>query len=206
MSETVIKCTSLCRNYGSFRAVKDLSIEVKRGEILAITGANGSGKTTLMKMLCGILSPTSGGIYIEKPLGYMSQSLALMANMTARENYNFYGVINSLSTSEIEKRFGLASELFRFDRFDNKRVEELTAGWKQLLSFSIAMMGEPKVLLLDEPTAGVDTLTRQKIWDCIKLLSENGTAVVVTSHYLSEARLCSSTLYMERVEQFERVE
>ncbi len=198
MSQTVIKCVNLCKSYGNLKAVSNLNMELGSGEIISVTGSNGSGKTTLMKMLCGILRPSSGDIFIEKPIGYMSQSSSLISRLTTKENYDFYGVVNSLSKSERMRRFSEAAELFGLDKFENKRVEELTAGWRQLLSFSVAIMGEPKVLLLDEPTAGVDTLTRQRIWEYIFNLAESGCAVVVTSHYQSEVRLCGRNLHMER--------
>ena len=198
MSQTVIKCVNLCKSYGNLKAVSNLNMELGSGEIISVTGSNGSGKTTFMKMLCGILRPSSGDIFIEKPIGYMSQSSSLISRLTTKENYDFYGVVNSLSKSERMRRFSEAAELFGLDKFENKRVEELTAGWRQLLSFSVAIMGEPKVLLLDEPTAGVDTLTRQRIWEYIFNLAESGCAVVVTSHYQSEVRLCGRNLHMER--------
>ncbi len=201
MAETIIRTKSLCKNYGSFRAVKDLSIEVMAGEIVAVTGENGAGKTTLIKMLSGILSPTSGEISISGCIGYMSQTSALLANMTAKENYWFYGVINNFSRKEIEFKFGRASEMFGMDKFASKKVEELTSGWKQLLSFSIATMKEPRVLLLDEPTAGVDTITRGRLWDCVRDLANAGTSVVVTSHYSSEAAMSSRNIQIHRPEQ-----
>jgi ABC-2 type transport system ATP-binding protein len=198
MSQTVIRCVGLSKNYGHLRAVSDLNMELREGETISVTGSNGSGKTTLMKMLCGILTPSSGEIFIEKPVGYMSQSSALIPRLTTKENYDFYGVVNSIKRGERERRFKEVAEQFGLDRFKNKRVEELTAGWRQLLSFSVAIMGEPRVLLLDEPTAGVDTLTRQKIWECIMKMAESGCAVVVTSHYQTEVRLCGRNLHMER--------
>jgi ABC-2 type transport system ATP-binding protein len=121
--------------------------------------------------------------------------------MTARENYKFYGVINGLKKGEVCSKFESVSELLGLDRFANKRVEELTAGWRQLLSFSIAIMREPGILLLDEPTAGVDTLTREKIWSCIKAMSESGTTVLVTSHYASESAKCHRNINICRPEQ-----
>ena len=213
MSDPVIVSRRLCFNYGSFRAVKDLSLEVNKGEIISVTGANGAGKTTLIKMLSGILTPLSGEVMIAgynvtldkknaiRHIGYMSQTSALLTNLSASENYKFYGIINGFSRREIERKFAGDSDLFNMERFGNKRVEELTAGWKQLLSFAITIMKEPEVLLLDEPTAGVDAVTRVKIWDRIKELSSYGAAVVITSHYSSEASMCHRNINIQKPEQ-----
>jgi ABC-2 type transport system ATP-binding protein len=128
----------------------------------------------------------------------MSQTNALLERMTAWENYRFYGAVNSMTSKECRKSFSLASGYFGLDRFRNKRVEELTAGWKQLLSFSIAVMSMPKVLLLDEPTAGVDALTRESIWNSVREMVRNGCCAVVTSHYRWEVGLCDRELVIER--------
>ena len=149
MSDPIIKTVDLCYKYGKFMAVNNLSVEIMGGEVVSLTGANGAGKTTFIKMLSGILTPYSGEMFIGVDKSYMSQSSALLANMTARENYNFYGVINGLSKAEIEEKFALSSDLLGLGQFQNKRVEELTSGWRQLLSFSIAIMRNPGVLLLD---------------------------------------------------------
>lgn len=201
MSDPIIKTVDLCYKYGKFMAVNNLSVEIMGGEVVSLTGANGAGKTTFIKMLSGILTPYSGEMFIGTDKSYMSQSSALLANMTARENYNFYGVINGLSKAEIEEKFALSSDLLGLGQFHNKRVEELTSGWRQLLSFSIAIMRNPGVLLLDEPTAGVDTLTRGKIWGCIRRLSDCGTTVLVTSHYASESAMCHRNINIFRPEQ-----
>ena len=209
MDKVVLNASGVSYRYGSFLALKGVDLRLYRGEKVAVTGPNGSGKTTLMKILCGILVPFEGSVFVSgfdmsgqalqarKRLGYMSQSSALLENLTAKENYVYYGVVNGLVSSVIEAKFQYVCDEFKLGQFKNKRVDRLTAGWRQLLSFSIAIMNNPSLLLLDEPTAGVDTITRKIIWDRINYMSQMGSAIVVTSHYLSESEMCDRQVAIE---------
>ncbi len=208
----VIEIESLTKRYGKYIAIRDFDLDIYRGEIIAITGANGAGKSTLLKILCGVLKEWDGTVTIggvsrrerKLPLsiGYMSQTAALLDGLTAWENYHFYGVVNGLSNSEMGERFDSASEALDLMRFKNLRIEALTSGWRQLLSFSIAIMGQPQILLLDEPTAGVDVVTRKKLWERIYAMADDGCTILVTTHHLSEAKLCNREVVIERPEQF----
>ena len=205
----VLNASGVSYKYGSFVAVKGLDLQVRGGETVAVTGSNGAGKTTLLKILCGLLVPFEGSVqvmghgFVPRPglarrhLGYMSQSCALIEGLTAKENYFFYGVVNGLDGNIIEKKFRFVCSEFNLEKFKNKRVEKLTSGWRQLLSFSIAIMNNPSVLLLDEPTAGVDSITRKMIWDRINYMSYVGCGIVVTSHNKMESDNCSRQIFIE---------
>lgn len=203
MSEdAVIKVDELTRKFGHFTAVDKISFEVEKGEIFGFLGANGAGKTTSIRMLTGLLTPTSGkatvagyDIYrqvekIKQNIGYMSQKFSLYNDLTIKENIHFYGGIYGLDRSEIRrKRDELLEKLDLLD-MQNRLVEDLPLGWKQKLAFSVATLHEPKIVLLDEPTSGVDPIIRRQFWDMIYEASHYGTTIFITTHYMEEAEYC----------------
>ncbi|MCP9756223.1 ABC transporter ATP-binding protein [Lacihabitans sp. CCS-44] len=208
MSEIVIHTENLTRRFGDFVAVKNISFDVKAGEIFGFLGANGAGKTTAMKILCGLLSPTSGvasvagfDVYkeneqIKENIGYMSQKFSLYENLTVRENITFFGGIYGIDrkslkikSEELIQRLSLGSEA-------DKLVGSLPLGWKQKISFSVAILHNPKVVFLDEPTGGVDPITRRQFWDMIYEASAKGITVFVTTHYMDEAEYCDRVSIM----------
>jgi len=204
----VIKAENLTKMFGDFTAVNAITFEVKKGEIFGFLGANGAGKTTAMKMLIGISTPTSGNsevagfdVYkntedIKKNIGYMSQKFALYDDLTVKENITFFGGIYGLSRTQIkEKRTALINEL-GLQKVTNELVSSLPLGWKQKLAFSVALLHEPKIIFLDEPTGGVDPITRRQFWEMIYKTAYNGTTVFVTTHYMDEAEYCDRVSIM----------
>jgi ABC-2 type transport system ATP-binding protein len=201
--EKVIVCDKLTKPFGDFIATNEITFDVKKGEIFGFLGANGAGKTTAMRMLCGLSSPSSGkatiagfDVYtqteqIKRNIGYMSQKFSLYENLTVLENIEFFGGIYGLTdqqistkTEELLNRLGLKSEA-------KKLVGSLPLGWKQKLSFSVAILHEPKIVFLDEPTGGVDPVTRRQFWDLIYEAAERGITIFVTTHYMDEAEYCN---------------
>jgi ABC-2 type transport system ATP-binding protein len=209
MKETnVIEVEALTKKFGDFTAVNSITFDVKQGEIFGFLGANGAGKTTAMKMLIGISSPTSGNakvagfdVYkesedIKKNIGYMSQKFALYDDLTVKENITFYGGIYGLSRTLIkEKRSQLIDEL-SLHEVTNELVSSLPLGWKQKLAFSVALLHDPKIIFLDEPTGGVDPITRRQFWEMIYKTANTGTTVFVTTHYMDEAEYCDRVSIM----------
>ena len=204
----VIQVENLTKKFGDFIAVNAITFEVKKGEIFGFLGANGAGKTTAMKMLIGISKPTSGSAKvagfdvftntedIKKNIGYMSQKFALYDDLTVKENITFFGGIYGLSRAKIkEKRSELVQELGLGD-IVNELVGSLPLGWKQKISFSIALLHSPTIVFLDEPTGGVDPITRRQFWEMIYKASNNGTTVFVTTHYMDEAEYCDRVSIM----------
>lgn len=202
MKEAVIKTDKLTKRFGDFVAANELTFEVEQGEIFGFLGANGAGKTTAMKMLCGLSTPSSGkatvagfDVYketeeIKKNIGYMSQKFSLYEDLTVRENIRFYGGIYGLSNKELKvKGEGLIYRL-GLQEESKKLVKELPLGWKQKLAFSVAILHNPKIVFLDEPTGGVDPVTRRQFWDMIYEAADNGVTVFVTTHYMDEAEYC----------------
>jgi ABC-2 type transport system ATP-binding protein len=207
-NNNVIKVENLTKKFGDFTAVNKISFEVKKGEIFGFLGANGAGKTTAMKMLIGISKPTSGKAEvagfdvfaqpedIKKNIGYMSQKFALYDDLTVKENITFFGGIYGLSRSKIkEKRSELVAELGLGDIL-NELVGSLPLGWKQKLSFSIALLHNPIIVFLDEPTGGVDPITRRQFWEMIYKSANSGTTIFVTTHYMDEAEYCDRVSIM----------
>ena len=201
-NEIVIKTDKLTKKFGDFIATNEVTFEVFKGEIFGFLGANGAGKTTAMKMLIGISKPSSGkaniagfDVYketekIKKSIGYMSQKFSLYEDLTIKENIRFFGGVYGLSDKEIEEKGnGLIDKLGLHDDAD-KLVGSLPLGWKQKLSFSIAILHNPKIVFLDEPTGGVDPITRRQFWDMIYEAADNGITVFVTTHYMDEAEYC----------------
>lgn len=201
--DIAISATNLTKTFGNFTAVDRITFEVKQGEIFGFLGANGAGKTTAMRMLCGLLKPTSGEATvagfdvfkeqeeIKKNIGYMSQKFSLYENMTVRENIEFYGGVYGLRMREIKPRMDDLLEKLEFIDVRDKLVESLPLGWKQKLAFSTAIFHDPQIVFLDEPTSGVDPVTRRQFWDLIYDASERGITVFVTTHYMDEAEYCN---------------
>lgn len=206
--EKIISVTNLTKEFGSFTAVKSISFEVYKGEIFGFLGANGAGKTTAMKMLIGISKPTSGEAFVagfdvktnsemvKKSIGYMSQKFSLYDDLTIKENITFFGGIYGLSKAKIkQKTTELVDELALHEVAD-KVVGSLPLGWKQKLSFSVALLHEPKIVFLDEPTGGVDPITRRQFWEMIYAQAHKGTTIFVTTHYMDEAEYCDRVSIM----------
>lgn len=204
----VIQVDGLTKMFGDFTAVDAITFDVKKGEIFGFLGANGAGKTTAMKMLIGISHPTSGKAKvaefdvftqaesIKKNIGYMSQKFALYDDLTVKENITFFGGIYGLSRSIIkQKTTVLIQELGLEDIADNL-VGSLPLGWKQKLAFSVALLHNPKIVFLDEPTGGVDPITRRQFWEMIYKAANQGTTVFVTTHYMDEAEYCDRVSIM----------
>ncbi|MBU2526665.1 MAG: ABC transporter ATP-binding protein [Bacteroidetes bacterium] len=207
-AQNVIEVENLSKLFGDFAAVNQICFHVKAGEIFGFLGANGAGKTTAMKMLIGISSPSSGkatvagfDVYkqtesIKKNIGYMSQKFALYDDLTVKENITFFGGIYGLSKKKIDqKRCELVEEL-GLQEVTNSLVASLPLGWKQKLAFSVSLLHEPKIVFLDEPTGGVDPITRRQFWELIYKAAHNGTTIFVTTHYMDEAEYCDRVSIM----------
>jgi ABC-2 type transport system ATP-binding protein len=208
MAEPVIHTERLTRKFGSFTAVDEISFSVAAGEIFGFLGANGAGKTTAMKMLTGLLAPTSGkatvagfDVYkqtesIRRSIGYMSQRFSLYDDLTPRENIRFFGGIYGLSSSELRNKGEELLESLDLKEAADTRLAALPLGWKQKLAFSVALLHEPKLIFLDEPTGGVDPVTRRRFWDMIYEAADRGVTVFVTTHYMDEAEYCDRVSIM----------
>ena len=207
-TENAIQVQKLTKTFGDFTAVDAISFEVKKGEIFGFLGANGAGKTTAMKMLIGISKPTSGeatvadfDVYsnpddIKKNIGYMSQKFALYDDLTVKENITFFGGIYGLSRAEIKLKTAALIEELNLQEVSNALVGSLPLGWKQKISFSVALLHHPKIVFLDEPTGGVDPITRRQFWEMIYKTAHNGTTIFVTTHYMDEAEYCDRVSIM----------
>ena len=208
MSDIVISVHELCKDFGSFRAVDRITFDVHRGEIFGFLGANGAGKTTAMRMLCGLSYPTAGhgtvagldistqGEAIKHHIGYMSQRFSLYEDLTVRENIRLYAGIYGLSRYATLRRTAELLDRLQFRREIDTRVGALPLGWKQKLAFSIATLHRPEVVFLDEPTGGVDPITRRQFWELIYEAADAGTTLFVTTHYMDEAEYCSRVSIM----------
>ena len=203
-----IKAEQITKIFGDFTAVDHISFEVSKGEIFGFLGANGAGKTTAMRMFCGLSIPSSGNatvagfdVYkntedIKKNIGYMSQKFSLYENLTILENLEFFGGIYGLSNKQIKEKSAELVAKLGLEKEKNKLVSELPLGWKQKLAFSVAIFHEPEIVFLDEPTGGVDPVTRRQFWDLIYEASENGITIFVTTHYMDEAEYCDRVSMM----------
>lgn len=204
----VISVQALTKRFGSFTAVDNITFDVYRGEIFGFLGANGAGKTTAMRMLCGLSFPTSGQAtvagydlsknadLIKQNIGYMSQKFSLYEDLTIRENIRFYGGIYGLKDQQIREKTDSMLHQLRLEGKANTLVKSLPLGWKQKLSFSVAMVHEPQIVFLDEPTGGVDPVTRREFWTLIYEAANWGTTVFVTTHYMDEAEYCNRVTIM----------
>lgn len=208
VADIAIKTEQLSRNFGAFTAVDRLSFEVKQGEIFGFLGANGAGKTTAMKMLTGLLSPSSGSaivngfdVYteseqIKKSIGYMSQKFSLYNDLTVEENIRFYGGIYGVPPQKLEAKIHEVIESVGLDDIRKSMVSSLPLGWKQKLAFSVSILHEPRIVFLDEPTGGVDPVTRRQFWESIYKAAEEGITMFVTTHYMDEAEYCDRVSIM----------
>src|SRR5690349_19925721 len=202
-NEVVIQTNKLTKRFGDFIATNEITFDVYGGEIFGFLGANGAGKTTAMRMLCGLSTPTSGhatiagfDIYkdtekIKKNIGYMSQKFSLYEDLTVMENIRFFGGIYGLPDKILKQKTEMLIETLGLKNESKKLVGSLPLGWKQKLAFSVAMFHEPKIVFLDEPTGGVDPITRRQFWDLIYEASDRGITVFVTTHYMDEAEYCN---------------
>lgn len=201
--DNVIIAEQLTKRFGDFTAVDAISFEVKKGEIFGFLGANGAGKTTAMRMLCGLSLPTSGRASvagfdvfkenekIKRSIGYMSQKFSLYEDLTVKENIRFYAGIYGMTDKFIKEKTGVILEQLHLENESDKLVKALPLGWKQKLAFSVAIFHEPQIVFLDEPTGGVDPVTRREFWNMIYLAAAAGITVFVTTHYMDEAEYCS---------------
>lgn len=204
----VIEIRNLSKRFGDFTAVDNISFSVEKGEIFGFLGANGAGKTTAMRMLCGLSYPSSGegtvagfDIWhrqesIKKNIGYMSQKFSLYGDLTVKENIRLFAGIYGLKTNEINTKTDVLLTRLGFMSEKNTLVNELPLGWKQKLAFSVAIFHEPKIVFLDEPTGGVDPLTRRQFWELIYEAVEKGITIFVTTHYMDEAEYCNRVCMM----------
>lgn len=199
----VIHVRELVKKFGDFVANDHLNFDVYAGEIFGFLGANGAGKTTAMKILCGLQRPSSGTIevagfdvykqsdQIKKNIGYMSQRFSLYEDLTVKENFQFYGGIYGLSATEIKDRTRQMLESLQMTTSADMILRDIPLGWKQKLAFSVAMVHRPKIVFLDEPTGGVDPITRRQFWEMIYEAASQGVTVFVTTHYMDEAEYCN---------------
>lgn len=202
MENKAIICKDLTKQFGDFKAVDKISFEVSEGEIFGFLGANGAGKTTAMRILCGLSYPTSGeasvagfDVYkqqekIKKNIGYMSQKFSLYDNLTILENIEFFAGVYGVSRPEIKERSRDLVSTLGLEKEAKKLVGGLPLGWKQKLAFSVAVFHRPKIVFLDEPTGGVDPITRRQFWEMIYEAAASGITVFVTTHYMDEAEYC----------------
>ena len=208
MNEKVIICKELTKKFGDFIAVDKISFDVNKGEIFGFLGANGAGKTTAMRMLCGLSFPSSGeasvggfNVYkqqekIKRNIGYMSQKFSLYENLSIVENIRFFGGVYGVPANEIKKRSDNLIKKLGLQNETKKMVGDLPLGWKQKLAFSVAIFHQPKIVFLDEPTGGVDPVTRRQFWDMIYEAAASGITIFVTTHYMDEAEYCNRITVM----------
>ncbi len=206
---TVIRVRDLVKKFGDFIANDHLNFDVYKGEIFGFLGANGAGKTTALRILCGLSLPTSGEIsvagydvysgreMIKKRIGYMSQKFSLYEDLKVYENIRLYAGIYGLSRKQIRQRTDELLETLKLETVRNKLIAELPLGWRQKLAFSVAVIHRPRIVFLDEPTGGVDPITRRQFWDMIYQASRDGITVFVTTHYMDEAEYCDRVSIME---------
>ncbi len=206
--EPVITVKNMVKKFGNFVANDNLNFEVYKGEIFGFLGANGAGKTTAIRILCGLSTPTSGEMHvagfdvfrqtekIKQNIGYMSQKFSLYEDLTVYENIRFYGGVYGMNVVDRKKRTAEMLERLELKAYENRKIGGLPLGWKQKLAFSIAILHNPKIVFLDEPTGGVDPITRRQFWNLIYEAVERGITVFVTTHYMDEAEYCDRVSIM----------
>jgi ABC-2 type transport system ATP-binding protein len=207
---TSVAVTDLVKRFGTFTAVDLVSFDAHRGEVLGFLGPNGAGKSTIIRILCGLLHPTSGEVrvagldVVREPeavrahIGYMSQRFSLYNDLTPVENLRFFGGLYGVSASEIDARIGWAIEMAGLVGHENELVETLAGGWKQRLALGCAVLHHPAILFLDEPTSGVDPISRRQFWDLIHRMAATGVTVFVSTHYMDEAEYCNRLALIDR--------
>jgi ABC-2 type transport system ATP-binding protein len=203
-----VSARDLTRRFGSFTAVDSLSLNVSQGEIFGFLGANGAGKTTAIRMFCGLLAPTSGEAWVDgvsvgespervkRRIGYMSQRFSLYDDLTVEENLTFYGGVYGMRRDVLERGSGEIVERLGLAEYRGRLTGSVPAGFKQRLALACAVLHEPRIVFLDEPTAGVDPVARRGFWDVIYDLADSGTTVFVTTHYMDEAEYCGRVSIM----------
>ena len=206
--ELAISARGLTRRFGGFVAVDAIAFDVRAGEVFGFLGANGAGKTTAIRMLTGLLAPSAGAArvagfdvatdaeQVKRRIGYMSQRFSLYEDLTVRENIELYGGIYGLADTEIADRSAALLETLRLGHVERSLVGSLPLGWKQKLAFSVALLHQPAIVFLDEPTGGVDPITRRQFWETIYATAARGTTVFVTTHYMDEAEYCDRVSIM----------
>ncbi len=210
MNGIAIQADRLTRRFGTFTAVDEISFSLPYGSIFGFLGANGSGKTTTIRMLCGILAPSSGSgkvagydvatqpEQIKTAIGYVSQRFSLYSDLTVIENLTFYGQIYGLDQALLIKRIEEVLLLTGLDQYRNRLSDQLSGGWKQKLAIANGILHKPKILFLDEPTAGIDPLSRRAIWALLLQLAKEGTALFLTTHYMEEAERCHTIAFISQ--------
>lgn len=199
----IIEVNGLVKKFGSFTANDHLTFTVKKGEIFGFLGANGAGKTTAIKIFCGLSTPTAGDVMvagyniykhrenIKKAIGYMSQRFSLYSDLTIKENIRFYAGIYGMKRIDIRQKTEAVIKSMQIEEISDVLIKDIPLGWKQKLAFALAVFHDPQIVFLDEPTSGVDPITRRQFWDMIYDQTQKGTTVFVTTHYMDEAENCN---------------